>query len=106
MTNLKEIQTEHKIWRVCNFPHTEPWHPILGMQEELGELSHAYLKMVQGIRGSTENHEAEARDAVGDLLIFCIDFCSQMGWSIQEILDETWEEVKKRDWQKNRETGV
>lgn len=71
--------------------------PLLGMVEELGELTHAVLKQKQQIR-TEENHEEKEKDAIGDLMIFLLDYCSRRGFSASEILKNTWEEVKRRDW--------
>lgn len=73
----------------------------MGVAEEVGELSHAHLKQHQGIR-LEEDHEAKARDAVGDILIYLADYCNAREFSLQDCLDKAWDEVKQRDWQKHR----
>jgi NTP pyrophosphatase (non-canonical NTP hydrolase) len=78
--------------------------PLAGMVEELGELAHALLKKRQGIR-TNQDHDADARDAYGDLRIFGVDFCNRMGWVDEQVVEETWDGVLKRDWIKNPETG-
>lgn len=83
----------------------ESWQPLLGIQEEVGELSHAHLKESQGIRGSAEKHQAAARDAVGDIMVYLAGYCHARGWSLQECLEKAWGEVSKRDWAKNPHTG-
>ncbi len=50
--NILEMQENHRKWSQHNFPKTLPHQPLLGMLEELGELSHAHLKNEQMIRGS------------------------------------------------------
>jgi len=62
------------------------------------------LKREQGIRG--HEHDAEARDAIGDIIIYLLHFCSFNGWSMAEIINETWEQVRKRDWIKYPGDGV
>jgi len=104
---LRCFQLEHALWSHRNFPGSRknPMHGFMGMVEELGELSHALLKSAQGIRGSKAEHEAAAKDAVGDILIYMMDFCTKKGWSLQDILTETWAEVGQRDWTKHKKTG-
>lgn len=104
--SLKRIQAEHSDWATRNFNNKKPYQPILGAAEEIGELSHAYLKMEQGIRGTKEEHLANMKDAVADCTIFLIDLCNQMGWDYEELLTETWNHVKKRDWKKDAHQGV
>lgn len=76
------------------------------MQEELGELSHAYLKSFQNIRGTKAEHEAEIQDAVGDIIIYLLDFCNKAEIDLEGAINETWKLVKKRDWQRYPKNGV
>mgnify|MGYP001608883948 CR=1 FL=1 len=102
---FRRLQEEQIPWMVHNFPGREPFYPLLGAVEELGELAHAHLKMLQGIRGTKEQHLAAARDAVGDVVIFLADYCQAMGFDFQAVVEETWATVKKRDFQKNKQDG-
>jgi len=95
---LREIQDAQAQWQLRNFGPQEWNAAFLGMVEEMGELSHAFLKQTQGIRGTFEEHEAAAQDAVGDLLIFTLALCNARGWSAQAILEKTWGDVSRRDW--------
>ena len=52
MLTFKQLQKEQIEWSARNFPDNEPWMPLLGIQEEVGELSHSFLKSAQGIRGT------------------------------------------------------
>jgi len=74
--NLQVLQAEHKEWVDRNFPNQKPYHGLLGVVEEVGELSHAYLKREQGIRGSQEKHTADIDDAIGDIIIYLASFCN------------------------------
>ncbi len=74
--------------------------PFVGMVEEIGELAHALLKKRQGIRRN-QDHDADARDAYGDLRVYGLDFCNRMMWVDNEVLLETWDQVMKRDWVKD-----
>ncbi len=65
--------------------------------EELGELCHSVLKMRQNIRSDQNLVEAE-KDALGDMLIYMIDYCNKRKFFLDEILQETWRQVKERDW--------
>ena len=103
--NLRIIQLEQKEWALRNFGDKPSWHPLLGIAEEVGELCHGYLKREQGIRGTAENHAEEIKDAVGDIQIYLIDFCNREHLDLQSIIQETWAEVKKRNWKENPETG-
>lgn len=79
--------------------------PFAGMVEELGELAHAILKKRQGIR-TNEDHDADAKDAYADLRIYGLDFCNRMDWWDEQVVEDTWDSVAKRDWTKNPETGT
>lgn len=101
---MRRIQEEHKVWTEKNFGKQETWEPLMGALEELGELAHAHLKHHQGIR-KNEGQVELAKDAVGDVIIFLISYCTLRGFDIQDIIEQTWEEVKERDWVKSPETG-
>ena len=102
---LRQLQEEQVPWVAHNFGDREPWQPLLGAVEEIGEACHAFLKWKQGIRGGEQEHMAKLRDAIGDTVVFLADLCSAMGFDFQEIVEQTWEEVKKRDWQTDRQNG-
>lgn len=100
------MQREHRVWATKNFGLYRPaYQPLLGAVEEIGELAHAHLKNEQDIRTS-EDHMADAKDAVADTIIYLVDYCNLRGWDLELILSSTWEEVKKRDWTKNKEDGL
>lgn len=128
--DLRDLQERLKAWVAYNFtdrqgrfkdPRGVPYHPLLGVVEEVGELAevlipaslslylgrlaHATLKQEQGIRGTAEDLEAQAQDAIADLVIFLMDLCAARGWDFAEILFSTAEEVLKRDWIRYPATG-
>ena len=86
MITLSDLQGELRLWQEHNFPGRESWEPLMGVAEEVGELSHAHLKQHQGIRRN-EDHEAKARDAVGDIIVYLADYCNARGFSLQRCLD-------------------
>jgi NTP pyrophosphatase (non-canonical NTP hydrolase) len=106
MLDLALIQEQVKEWANRNFGNVQSWQPLIGMQEELGELSHAFLKREQGIRGTVGEHNAAIRDALGDIVIYMLDFCQRENIELEEVIRLTWSAVKVRDWQKNPATGV
>jgi NTP pyrophosphatase (non-canonical NTP hydrolase) len=86
-------------WSAHNFPGRTSVQPLLGVVEEVGELSHAYLKRQQGIRGTAEEHTAAVEDAVADIVIFLADFCNAEGIDLEATVERVWDtEVKPRDW--------
>lgn len=110
--SLREIQKEQYEWSHHNFGHgkqnlTVPGPlNLLGIMEELGELAHSHLKEEQGIRGDYNEHQVNAKDAIGDLSIYLLNYCSSRGWDYEQIVHDTWEVVKRRDWKKYPFNGV
>lgn len=105
--DLRQLQEEVRIWTGHNFPNALPWEPLLGVQEEAGEIAHAFLKRHQQVR-TGESHFDKMVDAVGDLVIFLTHFCTLNGISLPAAIESTWAEVKQRDWKqfpKNGRTG-
>lgn len=94
---LRRLQTEQVPWVKHNFGDRPSWMPLLGAVEELGELAHAHLKQAQGIRVS-EDHDAKAKDAVADVVIYLADYCTARGYDLESLVMDTWDKVKQRDW--------
>jgi len=110
-------------WRMANFPVSGGSHNIMGMTEEVGELvsadeetddphilelvkalgrcAHAQLKGEQGIRHSSNEILKQKEDAVADIIIFLVNYCSSNGINIGRAVAETWDKVSARDWVKN-----
>ena len=97
MIDLKQIQSAVGAWAVKNFGNQASYLPLLGVVEELGELCHAHVKLEQGIR-TNEDHWEGKIDAVGDVVIYLLDYCSKTGIDLEETIASVWLEVKKRDW--------
>ncbi len=111
MISFSQMQDEIFEWAQRNF-HKDGddkprpnYHPLLGALEELGELAHAHLKLEQGIRGSEKNHRDEAMDAIGDIVIFLMDYCNLNGYNFEPIVEDTWVKVKQRDWKHDNQNG-
>lgn len=72
----QDYHQRRNTWVAHNFPTTDGAGniPMLetceGVIEELGELAHASLKAKQNIRGTPDQHEADAKDAIGDLTVY------------------------------------
>lgn len=101
------IQDELKKWLDHNFPDSTADQQFFGIVEEVGELSHAELKHKQGIRGyNDEKAMAEIKDAVGDIAIYLINYCNRKGIVFADCVEIAYNEIMKRDWQENKNTGV
>ena len=109
MEDLGLLQLQVGAWAESNFPCAdEPrsWlRCTLGVCEEAGELAHAILKREQGIRGTPDEHDEAAQDAIGDICIYLMDLCYRKGWNFDVILKKTVEQVLKRDWVANPKEG-
>lgn len=68
--------------------------PLLGVQEELGELLGCALQ------------DIEARiDAVGDIVLYLMDYCNKSGIDFEDAVRVTAEKVHARDWVSNPVNG-
>lgn len=56
-------------WAAHNFD-VHAHAPVAGIAEEAGELIHALLKSLQGIRGTPEEHREKVVDALADMTVF------------------------------------
>ena len=103
---LQDTQYEVGEWANHNFPNHHAYQALLGMMEELGELTHAHLKAEQNIRGSARKHKEAAKDAIGDLIIYLLHYCTKMDYDLATIIADTWNEVRKRDWIQYPKDGI
>ena len=100
---LNKMQGDLFYWDKKNFGDQPAYRSLLGAFEELGELAHAHLKEEQGIRES--DYEADAKDAIGDTIIYLANYCNARGFNLQSIISDTWNQVRQRDWVKYPKTG-
>jgi NTP pyrophosphatase (non-canonical NTP hydrolase) len=98
--SLRDLQREHDDWISRNFPGEEPYQPLLGLVEEVGELARAHLKGEQGIRRGVDQIQVQMDkvDAVGDIVVYLAGYCSANGINLQEAVTRTWAKVRQRDW--------
>lgn len=85
--NYEQLQKEQNEWSLRNFGPHPTWHAQLGIIEEVGELAHAHLKSVQGIRGTELDHFVAKVDAVADCVIFLSDYCTCMDWNLADEVE-------------------
>jgi hypothetical protein len=96
---LNHLQRVHAEWSEENFPGQPSTLPLLGVAEEVGELNHAHLKGLQGIRENDDTTGEDAKlDAVGDVVLYLIDYCSREDLSFAEAVATAVEEVHGREW--------
>lgn len=102
---LSELQEESRKWLAHNFPNQVKHQALLGVVEEVGELSHAFLKSEQGIRGTKEEHLDAMVDAIGDITIYLASFCNTNGINFEAAVILAWGAVSQRDWIKYPSNG-
>lgn len=100
--NLFRLQVEVGEWSQRNFGDQPSYRPLLGVVEEVGELSHAHLKHEQGIRGMDDQLAKAAKvDAVADIIVYLADYCHRSEIDLDKAVTETWEKVSRRNWKDN-----
>lgn len=111
--SLRTIQYEIAEWSLRNFKDQKSKQtgqvlgslaPLLGINEESGELNHVMLKRHQGIRGFDDDtkFKTERDDCIADLLVYLCDFSNREEVDLQGVLNKVWSKVQKRDWEKNK----
>jgi NTP pyrophosphatase (non-canonical NTP hydrolase) len=98
MLQLSLLQLQHKVWVERNFPDETLEDAVLGLVEEVGEIAHHVLKMRQGIRGDEAMHKREILDGIADTVIFATHIVSKLGADYGELVQDTWDTVKQRNW--------
>lgn len=83
---LKQLQEEQKPWVLHNFGEGQPYQPLLGLVEEIGELSGAVDQM-EGCINDTDWSDAseETKDAIADIVVYMCDYASRIGVDMGDI---------------------
>lgn len=95
---LNDIQQEVSVWSHKNFGVQPSYRSLLGVAEEVGELCHAHLKGEQDIRHTPDKIFDLKRDAVGDIVIFLLDYCGREHINLSDCVEEAWAQVQTREW--------
>lgn len=76
--NWDDLIARRDKWVAYNFPTQTGTgiDSVFGVIEEIGELTHAYLKNKQGIRGN-ENHIENMKDSIGDATVYLLGVMSR-----------------------------
>jgi hypothetical protein len=72
---------------------------------EVGRIAHHHLKRLQNIRGTHDEHGEMIKYSIGMILTYLDFYCFEQGKDFMKIVEDTWSEVKKRDWKVNPITG-
>lgn len=67
-------------------------HALHGMVGEIGELHSLYQKFYQG---HTLDHD-HAKKELGDLLWFIAEYCTAMGWKLEDVMQMNIDKLKAR----------
>ena len=67
-------------------------HALHGMASEVGELHGLYQKTYQGHKLDEEHAKKEC----GDLLWFVAEYCTAMGWMLEDIMKGNIDKLKAR----------
>ncbi len=106
--NIDVMQNKHRKWAFKNFGEAtrNGERSLLGVTEELGELCHLVLKRSQKIRTlDPEDHRVKVQDAVGDIVMYLLDFCTREDIRISTCILQAWNEIATRDWVKYPKNG-
>ena len=88
---MRTIQAEHEAWVRERFPQATAEDCLLKLVEEVGELVKAHN------REAWHDGELEpTRDAVGDVVVSLMGYCSLRGWDIEVETEGVWLDVKRR----------
>lgn len=68
------------------------YHALHGMVGEIGEIHSIYQKMYQGHTPD----ETHLKKEVGDLLWFIAEYCTTMGWNLEDVMQLNIEKLKAR----------
>ena len=67
-------------------------HALYGMASEVGELLGLYQKRYQGHLIDTEH----AMKETGDILWMIAEYCTSMGWELEDVMQENIDKLRLR----------
>ena len=67
-------------------------HALFGMSSEVGELQSLYQKRYQGHEFSEEH----AKKEVGDILWMIAEYCTVLGWNLEDVMQLNIDKRKAR----------
>lgn len=73
-------------------PAAQERHALYGMCGEIGELQSLYQKEYQGHKFDG----LHAKKELGDLLWFVAEYCTAMGWSLEDVMTANIEKLQER----------
>jgi len=107
--DLELLQKNVEDWAITNFDRNQSkvngmpldsTAPLWGLVEEVGELSGITIKYHQGRRGYDPNTQEgrlkfrnDQYDAVGDIMIFLLDYCSRESINLLDAVNYTWSQI-------------
>lgn len=68
------------------------FHALHGMAGEVGELHSLYQKVYQGHKFDEEH----AKKELGDLMWFVAEYCTAMGWFLEDVMQLNIDKLKAR----------
>ena len=67
-------------------------HALHGMAGEIGEIHSLYQKSYQG----HEFDEEHVKKELGDLLWFIAEYCTSMGWTLEDVMTKNIQKLNAR----------
>ena len=67
-------------------------HALFGMAGEVGEIHSLYQKVYQGHLFDEEHAKSE----LGDLLWFIAEYCTAMGWTLEDVMTKNIQKLNAR----------
>ena len=74
------------------YPEQKAMHALHGMSGEVGEIHSIYQKSYQGHEIDTDHVKKE----LGDLLWFIAEYCTAMGWTLDDVAQLNINKLKAR----------
>lgn len=95
--DLEAAQAALGEWSREQFGDQDAVNPLVGAQEELGEVARLELKQRQGIR-QDELADEPVEQEVADVVIYLMDYCERRDIDLAEGLDASLDKVLDRDF--------
>lgn len=94
LVNYLDFEGHVSFGAPAKHPHLDT-QTLVGVIEEVGELAGAHR----------EGRHEDQIDAVGDIVLYLMDFCNKVGIDFEDAVRQTAAKVHARDWNANSVNG-
>lgn len=109
--DLRDLQQQVALWAQERWPDRTDYDgsldlPFYRLVATAGVMAAVVATLAEGVLFDPDTDERvdpeicrdELRAALGEMVVFAIEFAARNGWNIDDIVREVWTEMRGEDW--------